>query len=360
MHWSKTAAAARFNLATSGLKFCPIQELQPPLEELELNGPNAYGFAPLQQALAQKWGVAESNVVAAQGTSMANHLAMAVLLRPGDGVAIETPGYELLADTARYLGASVRRFRRRFEEQFRLNGEEIEKAIVPKTRLIIASNLHNPTGALATEEELTQLAAIAGRIGARVLVDEVYLDAAFPLRPRSAFHLGEAFVTTNSLTKVYGLNGLRCGWALADAKTAEQMWRLNNLFGVSPPFPAEQLSLVALKKLDQLRARSERLLQANHAVLNAFLDSRNDLEVVRPAFGTVVFPRWPSGDVETLCQLLKTKFETSIVPGRFFGAPDHFRIGIGGDTEMLAAGLERLGKAMDECGNGNEQKTATN
>jgi aspartate/methionine/tyrosine aminotransferase len=83
-------------------------------------------------------------------------------------------------------------------------------------------------------------------------------------------------------------------------------------------------------------------------VLNDFLDSRDDLETVKPQFGTVAFPRLKRGSVDALCNLLGEKYETTVVPGKFFEMPDHFRIGIGCDSEMLRAGLERLGKALDE------------
>jgi aspartate/methionine/tyrosine aminotransferase len=105
--------------------------------------------------------------------------------------------------------------------------------------------------------------------------------------------------------------------------------------------------VVALKRLVQVSVRARAILDVNRPLVNRFLDSRHDLECVRPAFGTVLFPRLKSGKVDQLCTLLSEKYETTIVPGRFFEMPDHFRMGIGGETEIFAAGLERLGKALD-------------
>src|SRR6185503_2568683 len=99
------------------------------------------------------------------------------------------------------------------------------------------------------------------------------------------------FVTTGSLTKAYGLSGLRCGWILAEPDLAEKMWRLNDIFGVIPAHPAERLSVVALNDLDRISARAKELLETNRVILNRFLDSRDDLQSQRPEFGTVVFPR---------------------------------------------------------------------
>ncbi len=356
MEWAKTRAHARFNLATSGVANYPLAELPVQLEELELSGPSYYGYEPLQRRLAAKCGVPAECVVAATGTSMANHLAMAATLEPGDEVLIEQPTYELLVSTARYLGAEMRRFPRRFEEGFHLDPREIERSVTPRTRLIVLTNSHNPSSVLSEDGALRQVGEIARSVSARVLVDEVYLDAAFSPATRSAFHLGEHFLSTSSLTKVYGLSGLRCGWVLAAPELAERMWRLNDLFGVIPAHPAERLSVIALEHLSRIAARARALLETNRRLLEAFLDSREDLRAVRPACGTTAFPRLLRGDADALCARLREKYETSVVPGKFFEMPEHFRIGIGGDTQSLAAGLERLAAALDDLTGKNQRQ----
>lgn len=348
MEWAKTCSHARFNLASSGLAYYPLAELPVKIEDIELSGPSFYGYEPLQQAIAAKCNVPPDCVVTATGTSMANHLVMAAILEPGDEVLIEHPTYELLIAAARYLRAEVRRFARSFDDQFRINLHEIERSVTPRTRLIVITNLHNPSSALTDNDTLKQVGEMARRVGARVLVDEVYLDAAFEHAPRSAFHLGEEFLVTNSLTKVYGLSGLRCGWILAQPELARRIWRLNDLFGVIPAHTAERLSCMALVNLDKIAARARSWLEANRDALNSFLDSRHDLDWIKLEYGTISFPRLKQGSVDKLCALLREKYETTVVPGRFFEMPQHFRIGIGCDTRMLQAGLERLGAALDE------------
>ena len=155
------------------------------------------------------------------------------------------------------------------------------------------------------------------------------------------------FITTNSLTKTYGLSGLRCGWVLASPELAHQMWRLNDLFGVNAAHVAEQMSVNAFDHLTVLRERARKLLTANRDLLDQFLDSHPSLECSRPPAGTVVFPKLSSGDGELFVELLRDKYETSVVPGRFFGSPQHFRIGIGGDTDNVRGGLERLDAALE-------------
>jgi aspartate/methionine/tyrosine aminotransferase len=346
MQWAKTHLQARFNLASSGLEPFPLAKLPVKIDNLELTGPSLYGYEPLQKALAKKCGVSPDCVVAATGTSMANHLAMAATLKPGDEVLIEQPAYELLISTAQYLGAEVKRFTRSFENGFRLDPNEVARAASTRTRLIVLTNLHNPSSALVQNETLKRLGKIAREVGARILVDEVYLDALFDDAPPTAFHLGKEFIVTNSLTKVYGLSGLRCGWILAEPALAKKLWHLNDLFGVTPAHAAERLSCIALEHLDKIAAHARRLLETNRRLLNTFFNSRDDLDWRRLEFGTVAFPRLKKGSVEALSAVLSKKYDASIVPGKFFGMPQHFRIGIGCETARLVEGLARLSKAL--------------
>ena len=347
MEWAKTRSNARFNLASSGLAPLPLAELGE-LEPLEINGPGQYGYPPLLERLARKAGVEPDRVVHATGTSMANLLAMAAVAGAGDEVLVEDPTYPLLTDAARWLGLEIRRFPRRAENRFRVEANEVERALTPRTRLIVLTRLHNPSSAPIDEQTLRVVGALARGVGARVLVDEVYLEALAVLgRPcLSAAHLGSEFVVTSSLTKGYGLSGLRCGWVIADPDLARRIWRLNDLFGVTPAHPAELLSVTALDRLDRPAARARLILEANTATANAFLASHPQLECAPLDGGMIAFPRLRAGDVDRLCDRLREQ-ETTVVPGRFFGAPQHFRMAIGCAPETLAGGLERLARVLE-------------
>jgi aspartate/methionine/tyrosine aminotransferase len=348
LEWAKLRSAAKYNLATSGLDGYPLAKLPVKIEDLEISVGGSYGYPPLQERLARRSIVAPECVVAANGTSMANHLAMAALLERGDEALIEEPTYEPLLTVAEYLGASVRRFARRFEDGFQVDPREVERQITPRTRLVVITNLHNPSGARTPDDRLRLIGEIAQSRNAHVLVDEVYLEACFDPQARSAFHLGSNFIVTSSLTKAFGLSGLRCGWVLAPRALAERMWRINDLYGVIPAHVAELLSVIALDHLTELEEYARTRLQTNRPVLQRFLSSRKDLLAIRADAGTTAFPQLVSGKADALCQLLSEKYETSVVPGRFFEMPSHFRIGIGGKTELLEEGLKRLGKALDE------------
>jgi hypothetical protein len=338
MHWAKSQAPVRYALSSSEVPHFRLDSLPFTLADLELDGASRHRYPPLRKAIAAKEGVDPACVVMADGTSMANFLALSALIEPGDEVLVEFPVYEPLLAAARFLGAEVKRFER---PGFALDPGLVERALTPRTRLVVLTDLHNPSGAKADPAALAAL----GAMGPRILVDEVYLDAG--PSPRSAFHLGPRFVATASLTKVYGLSGLRCGWILAEPALAERMWRLNELMGVAQAHAAERLSCLALANLSTVAAGTAERLERNRALFNAFVASRENLEPMVMEHGLTAFPRLLGGDPEALNALLRERFDAAIVPGRWFEMPDRFRVGIGGVTEDVKEGLKRLGQALD-------------
>ena len=340
MHWAKTQAPVTRHLASSEVPHFRLDRFPIDVSDLELTGASHYRYPPLREAIARKRGVDPRRVVMADGTSMANMLAMAALIESGDEVLAEQPAYEPMLAAARFLGAEIKQFRRESAD-FRLDPDVVKAALTPATRLILLTNLHNPSGNLADSDTLRAIAAL----DVPVLIDEVYLDAA---GQPTAHLLADNIVATSSLTKVYGLSGLRCGWILAAPALAERMWRLNELFGVAQAHADERLSCLALAHLDEIAAAGHAHLPRNRALANAFFAARPDLEAAPMVHNVTAFPRLLNGDVDALEARLRGHYDTSIVPGRFFGLADHFRIGIGGPTEMVEQGLARLGAALDE------------
>jgi hypothetical protein len=317
------------------------------IDDLDLDGASHPRYHPLRERIAARYGVAAEQVVAADGTSMANFLAMATLISPGDQVLIEHPSYELLVEAVSFLGAEIVRFERKVSDEFRLDPAAIEAMLTPRARLIVLTNLHNPSGNLAEEPELAAIGEAATKVGAHVLIDEVYLDAADPRR-RSSIHLGPHFISTNSLTKVYGLSGLRCGWILAEPELAERMWRLNDLFGVNQAHQAERLACIAFDRLDEVVGDVPAMLQRNRDVFNSFLQGRHDLECAPAEHGITAFPRWAGGDTQRLDDHLRARYEAAVVPGRWFGPADHFRLGFGLPNAEFREALGRLEDALDD------------
>lgn len=345
MFWAKNQAPVTYALGSSEVPHFRLDSLPISIADLELDGASRYRYPPLREAIARHNGVTAARVVMADGTSMANMLAMAALIRPGDEVLAEHPAYEPMIATAAHLGATIRTFER-LPPDFGVDPAAVERAVTPRTRLILLTNLHNPTSNLADARVLRDIGAIAERVDAHVLVDEVYLDAAVPAQ-RSAALLGDRFVVTSSLTKCYGLSGIRCGWIIAEPELAERIWRLNELFGVAQSHATERLACIAFEQVAGIAVANAELLARNRTLANAFFAGRDDLEYAPMIGGITAFPRLLRGDVDALNRLLRERYDTSIVPGRFFGVADRFRIGIGQPTDIVEAGFERLGVALD-------------
>jgi aspartate/methionine/tyrosine aminotransferase len=357
MEWAKRRPTPRFDLAGSNVLTCSIDDLPGAREAVGLDGNNEMGYAPLIDAIAARYGVSSDRVTTAQGTSGANFLVCAALLEPGDDVLVERPGYDPLLGAPRLMSANVLRFERRFDRGYALDPDAVAAAITPRTRFVILSSPHNPTGAVVTREALEAVGDIARKHGALVLVDEVYLDATIATAGGSAgatpsmlpaARLDDVFVSTSSLTKSYGLTGLRCGWILSSPALAERLRRTRDVVDGTGPIVTERLGVLAFEHLDRLVRRAKALLDTNGRLARNFLRSRSELEWVDPAGGTVMFPRLRDvADSSVLAARLLLERDTAIVPGRFFEAPAHFRLGFGSSTEQLTGGLEALGDALD-------------
>jgi aspartate/methionine/tyrosine aminotransferase len=347
MQWAKERPKPTWDLAGSNLLHCAIEDLPGARDALVLGGANDNGWPPLVDAIAARYDVGRGQVATAVGTSGANFLVCAALLEPGDEVLVERPGYDPLLAIPQLLGARTIRFDRRFEDGFALDPDRVAAALTPATRLIVVTNLHNPSGVLASADALAAVGRIAERAGAYVLVDEVYLDATFEGKAQPAALLGDHFVSTSSLTKSYGLSGLRCGWALASPEVAERIQRARDIVDGTGVVPAEALAVLAFQQIDRLAARARSILVPNFASVTAFLDGRQEFEYVRPAGGTVIFPRFRDGsDTSPFADKLFAETGTAVVPGRFFEAPSHMRISFGGKADVLASGLAALASCL--------------
>jgi aspartate/methionine/tyrosine aminotransferase len=345
MEWAKTRATPEFDLAGSNILACSLDDLPGAREALGLDGANDNGYRPLMEAIAQRYGVAADRVTTAGGTSGANFLVFAALLEPGDEVLVERPGYDPLLGAARLFGATTTRFERRFEDGYALDPDRVRRAMTPRTRIVVITTPHNPTGVPADPAALDAIGRAADEHGAIVLVDEVYKDLTGDNSPPAAAR-GDVFVSTNSLTKSYGLASLRTGWVIAPEALAYRVRRARDVADGTGPIVTERLAVLAFDRLDALRARARTLLAANKALADACLAAHPALEWV-PSAGTVVFPRLRGiEDAGPFVDRLMRDYRTAVGPGRFFEAPAHFRLGYGGDTEKIRRGLERLTSAL--------------
>ncbi len=347
MEWARHRPRPEVDLAGSNLLPCTLEDLPGAREALDIAGESPDGYAPLVEAIARRYGVTPARVATAGGCSGANFLACAALLETGDEVLMEHPAYDPLAAAARMLGASVRSFERRFEEGYAVDPERIAAALGAGTRLVILSSPHNPSGVLASRESLEALGRIAEKAGIHVLVDEVYLDAAFGEKHPPAATLSPALLSSNSLTKSWGLASLRCGWILASPEIADRVRRARDVVDVWGPIPADRLSVLAFQNFERLAARARALVEPNSALVSDFLAGRPELECV-PSRATVAFPRFRDGrDAEPFIRRLLEVHGVAVAPGRFFDSPAHFRVSLGGAGGDLRRGLDAIGSCLN-------------
>ena len=245
------------------------------------------------------------------------------------------------------FGARTIRFDRPFDDGFALDPERVRHAMTPRTKVIVITSPHNPTGVPADPAALEEIGRIAERAGAHVIVDEVYKDVTDDRTPPAAAR-GDVFVTTSSLTKSYGLSSLRAGWVIASPAVSYRVQRARDVVDGTGSIVAERLATLAFQHLEALTARARDILSRNKALADAFLQSRPELEWV-PSAGTIVFPRIRGvADARPFVdRVMREHNDRARAPGHFFEAPAHFRLGYGGDTETIRQGLARVATALD-------------
>jgi len=349
MEWAKERTPGpKYNLAQSGAPSLGAAELGLEIEDLRFRQDGGYGDRTLLSALASRYGVPEDEIVLASGSSLANALAYGVLLEPGDLVLVERPCYESLATIPRMHGADVRFVDRSPENGFALPVEAIEAGLTDGARLVVLTDFHNPSGVPTDDDAIRRVAAAAERTGAWVMVDEVYRD----FRPgpvTTTRSLGDRVLATSSLTKVYGLGGIRAGWAFVPADLAADMLRLHDYLGVVFPVPCAAIAVKALARADAIRDAHREVGRRGLEIVRPWLEARDDLRLYGTGPGLVCFPRVTSGvSTAALVSHLEREAETTVVPGEAFDMPGFMRIGYGLDEEILREGLRRIGQALDE------------
>jgi aspartate/methionine/tyrosine aminotransferase len=353
IRWAKSLPPVEINLARSGIDHCPPSLLRLTARDLAANLPVKYGYEPLKEAIAKRYGVDADRVFTVSGgTSFANWVACAAVwdgAGRGAEALVERPTYEPLLKVPEAIGFRMRRFDRRFADGYAIDLDQFAARITPRTRLAVVTNLHNPSGARIPLPTLRKMARLLSRVGALLLVDEVYLECVFGDHAESSVHAGANVLTTNSLTKAYGLDGLRAGWILGPRRLVERAGLVNDLMTNNGVAPGERMALAAFKRLRAIDRRAHDILDPNLATIRRYFANEPRLEAHVPAGGNVVFPRLPrSVDGDRLAERLLQRYSTLVVPGRFFGARRHIRISFGCAPRLLERGLANISRALGE------------
>jgi len=351
MYWAKTRPVTQFDLAASNMLACSMDDLPGAREAIELTAVNDEGYAPLAGAIAAHYGVTPDRVVHAIGCSGANFLVMAAHVRAGDDVLMQMPGYDPMAGACRLLGARVNHFARRAVDGFAIDIDAMRQALTPATRLIIITSPHNPTGATLDPATPGAPDAPPAETGLPVPCGEAYLDItrllhADPDRFPRAASVSTRLISTSSLTKSYGLNGLRCGWAVVPTGVADRLRRVRDVIDGVGSAPVDRLAALAFSHLPALGARAQLHASHNLVIVREFLDRHPVLQPLVPLDATILFPRLVGDDAETLAVRAARDHGVTVVPGHFFNMPAHLRLSVAGATANLTGGLARLSEAL--------------
>ena len=344
-------------LSTNDLISFEVPEEREALLEKLLETPLGYsdasGSLELKTTLAGTYrDCGPENILVTTGAIEANFLLFNVLLEPGDHVVAVNPAYQQLNSVPRAVGADVSLWRIG-PEGYRYDLDELERLITPRTRLIVVNTPHNPTGAMLDEEELGRVYDLAESAGARLLCDEAYrwleVPGGDPFAP-PAFDYGPSAISVGTVSKPFGLPGLRIGWMAAPPEIVTACWSMRDYVSLSPGKLSDALAILAFKHRDRIVERNRKIIGQNLEATNRFVEERSDfLSWTAPRGGLLALLRYEL-DVPSLelADRLSEDHGVMLAPGSAFGFEHHLRIGIGQDPTVFAEGLRRAGGFFDE------------
>lgn len=345
--------AAELMLSSSDCESRPLSELlalEPDAQErllaLRLGYTEVPGSPELRQAAAGLYErVQPEHVLALAAAEEGIFLAYHALLGPGDHVVVEAPSYGSATAVARSTGAEVTLWRRRHEDGWAYDLDELEGLLRPDTRMLYLNSPHNPTGSTISAEQLSRVLELLGERGAILLSDEVYrgLEHDPAARPPAACDLYERAISLNTVSKAYGLPGLRIGWlACRTPALLEAIGELKLYTSICCSAPSELLVALALRHSERIIGQARRLLLRNLPLLEDFLARHAELlEWVAPTGGPIGFPRVRDGrDVTAWCERTAQRAGVLLLPGSVYERPEHVRMGFG--RANLPEALARL------------------
>jgi aspartate/methionine/tyrosine aminotransferase len=343
---------AIYNLAYSNITGVTNEEYQkyngfsiPDDFDLGINA--QYGADELKKILCDMYKTTFDNIVTTTGASEANFLVFSALLSPHDDFIIEQPGYQPMWLTPEMLGAQKIIWPRRFKNNFCLDIELLNKLFTKKTKLVVLTNLHNPSGVVTDRNSIRMIAKIAEEHNACVLIDEIFLDGSFIPHP-SAFGIPNVIVSS-SATKVYGLGGLHTGWIVAPGDIAKQCQRLKAHSTGASSYMSEIMTASVLRDArGSLLERFQQRARTNLEILTKWMKEHTEFfEWVKPDGGIVCFPKY-SMQISSL-ELCLYLFETQKIllnPGIFFNAEGFIRLSYGIDEVLLQNALDALERGL--------------
>ena len=349
--------SVEINLTESGIEPLSLKQLMNPkeLEEL-LNLPLGYGYTQgtplLRQRISNLYeGADENNVLVTSGSSEAIFLSTVLTVSKGDRVVMMTPNYLSFNGVAEALGADVDYVPLLKKEKWEWDLDCLDEVVSNKTKVISICNPNNPTGSVLNLEQMLKIVEIAGRVGAYLLVDEVYIGAELGSKPTKSF-LGmyEKTIITSGLSKSYAHPGLRIGWIVSDKRFVEEAWGVKDYTTIASSSLSQHIATKVLEPetISKLRSRTKVLLNKNLETFSKWvLPYSNYLSFLKPEAGGFAFVEYDMDINSTdLVHDLRKNEGVFIVPGDSFGMDRYFRVGLGHESIGFSKGLDLLSKGL--------------
>jgi len=361
---SKWENVVDYNLSESGVHPMTLGELlamdgksPDALGEVDFDYPQANGTVELRRNIANYYpGAGPDNVLITVGAAEANYLTLHTLLDPGDEAVIMMPNYMQVWGVAKNHGLRVKTFNLLESEAWAPDLAELERVVGPATKLIAVCNPNNPTGRIMTEAEMSAVVATAERVGAWILADEVYAGAERMTDDQAPTFYGrsERVIAVGSMSKAYGLPGLRIGWAVGPAGTLDDMWARHEYTTIATTMLSNTLATLALSETVRPRilARTRKFIRDGYPVLEKWIASHgNTFALVAPEAAAIAFLRYHIDiNSTTLVERIRDDRSVLIVPGDHFGLDNYIRISYGLPHDYLTAGLDRIHETIMELG----------
>jgi aspartate/methionine/tyrosine aminotransferase len=315
----------------------------------ELNYPQVDGTPELRERIAALYpGAQPDNVLVTVGCAEANFITVQTILEPGDEMAVMLPNYMQIWGIGHNYGYRVKTFHLREEHRWGLDVEELNDTVTEETRLIAVCNPNNPTGAILTEREMDGIVAAAERVGAWILADEIYSGAERLTDDQTPSFWGryDRVLAMNSLSKAYGLPGLRIGWVVAPVSTRNEIWRRHEYTTISATMLSNKLGAVALSPQvrPRLIQRVRDYIRRGYSIFDDWLTRHEStFSLVPPQAAAVAFPRYHL-DIDSIELVERLIHEKSVLvaPGEHFGVDQHLRISFGLPADTLRSALNRI------------------
>ena len=347
----------RNNLSESSYTDMNLRDirLDTDLRDLLLSYGSHFGHEGLREGIVTGAGLKKDDVLLTIGAAGALFIIATSLLEKGDELIVVRPNYATNIETPRAIGADIQFIDLRFEEKFRLDIDKIKAAIGSNTRYISVTSPHNPTGVCLNTRELTQLARLAEENGCYLLVDETYRDMVFGEQVPLAATLSSHVISVSSLSKTYGLPGLRVGWIVCrDQQLMTRFLAAKEQMHICGPLIDEEIAFRYWQQKDDHLSRIRSDIRRKFESVKEWLRQQNDFEWIEPAGGCVCFPRLrrpEAGDIDRFYRILLDKYGTYVGPGHWFEMPRHYmRVGFGWPSqETLSEGLAALTMAWKDA-----------